>query len=311
MYLDHFGLKDLPFTLTPNTQFFCNLPGHQEAMNVLIFSLKSGEGFIKITGEVGMGKTLLCRMILNELDDSFITAYLPNPDLSPQGLRCSIAKELNIRSVDKLKDSEVLDKITAKLLALRKKGKRVVLICDEVQAMPEDTLEALRLLTNLETESEKLLQIVMFGQPELDTRLNQKHFRQLKQRITFSHTLNNIGRDELEEYLCHRLSIAGHTKGSLFEPKAKDALYHASEGTPRLINILCHKALLSAYGRGIKSVDETAMNSAIRDTNDDNRPAGNVITRAHKGFWIKWAIIACVVGAFMVAYAEYIKHIHG
>ena len=221
MYLEHFNLKDLPFTLTPNTQFFCNLPGHQEAMNVLVFSLKSGEGFIKITGEVGTGKTLLCRMILNQLDDTFITAYLPNPDLSPDGLRRAIAKELGIRGVEKLPESAVIDKITTKLLALRKKGKRVVLICDEVQAMSDVTLEALRLLTNLETESDKLLQIVMFGQPELDARLNQKHLRQLKQRISFAHTLKPIMRNELDEYLCHRLSIAGHTKGSLFEPKAK------------------------------------------------------------------------------------------
>lgn len=272
MYLTHFGIEKLPFGLTPNTQFFCNLSGHQDAFNVLMFSLKTGEGFIKITGEVGTGKTLLCRKLLTALNDDFETAYLPNPAMDAATLRLAFAKELGLELPANLDQSAVLDAITKKLMALKKADKNLVLIVDEAQALPDETLESLRLLTNLETESEKLLQIVLFGQPELDERLATHQFRQLLQRITFSHKLEPIDREQLQEYLCHRLSKAGHTKGSLFDKDATDSLYKASGGIPRVINILCHKALLAAYGKGQQHVDTSAMAQAINDSSDIVKP---------------------------------------
>jgi MSHA biogenesis protein MshM len=270
MYLEHFKLNELPFSLTPNTNFFCDLPTHQEALNVLLLGLRQGEGFIKIIGEVGTGKTLLCRLLLNTLDDNFVTAYIPNPDQNGQSLRMSLAHELDIPVEKDLPQHVLLDKITQRLLALYKAGKQTVLIIDEAQALPDDCLEAIRLLTNLETEEKKLLQVVLFGQPELDVKLNQHALRQLKQRITFSYSLKSLNKLELELYLCHRLAKAGYTYGMIFSPRAKKHLFRASGGLPRLLNVLCHKALLVSYGRGIKRVDARSMKRAIADTESVN-----------------------------------------
>lgn len=268
MYLDHFKFKEAPFSLTPNVDFFCSLHGHQEAYNTLMFSLRSGEGFIKIVGEVGSGKTLLCRKLLDSLDDEFVTAYIPNPDLTPVELRKGLARELGIDVKPMADQHELLTQINDKLLSLHSDGKRVVLLIDEAQALPPDSLEAVRLLTNLETEKAKLLQVVLFGQPELDQRLNKSEHRQLKQRITFSYYLPSLTRNDLDTYLFHRLAIAGHIQGPLFTRKAVDILFKASHGTPRIINVLCHKALLAAYGRGDYRVDAKDMRRAIHDTCD-------------------------------------------
>jgi MSHA biogenesis protein MshM len=266
MYLEHFKFTELPFTITPNVGFFCNLKGHQEALNTLLFSLRTGEGFIKIIGEVGSGKTLLCRKLLNSLDQNFFTAYIPNPDLNPIELRKALAIELGLESTALQDQHEMLVLINNRLLALHGAGKQVVLLIDEAQALPAASLETLRLLTNLETQTTKLLQVVLFGQPELDERLNQPSFRQLKQRIGFSYYLPLMTRDDLDNYLFHRLATAGHSISSLFTKKARDILYHASNGVPRVVNILCHKALMAAYGRGEKEISPKAMKLAIRDT---------------------------------------------
>lgn len=266
MYLDHFKFKELPFALTPDTGFFCQLKGHQEALNVILFSLRSGEGFIKIVGEVGSGKTLLCRKLLESLDDYFVTAYIANPDLVPIELRRALARELGIDPTHLQDQHELLTSINNKLLELFQTGKRVVLLIDEAQALPAESLEAIRLLTNLETEKTKLLQVVLFGQPELDEHLNQAHLRQLKQRISFSYYLPLLSREDLDTYLFHRLAIAGCTLSNLFTQKARNKLYRASRGIPRVINILCHKALLVAYGRGKRDINHKVMQDAIGDT---------------------------------------------
>lgn len=266
MYLEYFKFTELPFGLTPNLGFFCQLKGHQEALNVLLFSLKSGEGFIKIIGEVGLGKTLLCRKLLNSLDDNFVTAYIPNPDLNSLDLRKAIARELGIDFTNSQDQHEILSLLNAKLLELHQAGKRIVVIIDEAQALPLDSLEAVRLLTNLETEKTKLLQVVLFGQPELDRHLNTPNLRQLKQRITFSYYLPLLSYDDMDTYLFHRLAIAGHTTGSLFSKKARKLLYKASKGVPRLINVLSHKALLLAYGSGKSQITPKMIKFAIRDT---------------------------------------------
>ena len=280
MYEHFFGLKELPFGLTPNTHFYLNSETHQQALDMLLWALKHKEGFIKVTGEVGTGKTLLCRKLLNALEEPYVTAYLPNPFFSAETLYCLVAEELAAvvdavpaetlagSSLSHSKDQHVLalQQIQKTLLQLAKAGKQVVLVIDEAQAMPEDTIEALRLLTNLETESEKLLQIVLFGQPELDSLLSQQHLRQLKQRITFQHHLKPLQRKDIEHYIAHRMTLAGYDGGRLFEAKAISLLCRASKGIPRLVNILCHKALMSAFGEGCKVIQARHMLAAIRDT---------------------------------------------
>lgn len=266
MYLDHFKFKELPFTLTPNINFFCSLKGHDEALKTVVFSLRSGEGFIKVVGEVGSGKTLLCRKLLETIEKEFVTAYIPNPDLSSIELRRALARELGIDPSLLHDQHELLTHINNQLLHLHAAGKRVVLLIDEAQALPPESLEALRLLTNLETATTKLLQIVLFGQPELDDRLNHNSLRQLKQRISFSYYLPKLSREELDTYVFHRLATAGYTYGTLFSKRARDLLYKFSGGVPRLVNILCHKALLVAYGRGNDSITPKVIRIAAKDT---------------------------------------------
>lgn len=266
MYLDHFKLKDLPFGLTPNLDFFCSLKGHQEALNVILFSLNSGEGFIKIVGEIGCGKTLLCRKLLNTLPDHYVTAYIPNPDLQPNELRRAFARELGISTVDLEDQHDLLSRINKSLLHYHEQGKRVVLVIDEAQALSFESLESLRLLTNLETEKHKLLQIVLFGQHELDVLINQPNLRQLKQRISFSYYLPRLSREDMDDYLIYRLNKAENNSGMMFNRKSRDLLYRASKGIPRIINILSHKALLIAYGRGELKITRRIMHEAIKDT---------------------------------------------
>lgn len=266
MYEDFFKLKALPFSLTPNPNFFCELRGHQEALQTLKFSITSGEGFIKIIGEVGSGKTLLCRKLLEYLEKDYMAAYIPNPDLSPMELRKAFAREIGLDPSLAHDQHELVTEIHHRLIELHAAGKRVVLLVDEAQALSDESLETLRLFTNLETQSSKLLQVVLFGQPELDIRLNQSNLRQLKQRISFSYHLPLMDRKDLDQYLHHRLVVAGYTYADLFSKKARDILYQASQGIPRIVNILSHKALLVAFGAGESRVDHKTMRLAVTDT---------------------------------------------
>lgn len=268
MYEQHFGLSEAPFSLTPDTGFFYNYPSHQEALNVLQVALYTGEGFIKVTGEVGTGKTLLCRKLLNTLGDDFVTAYIPNPILTPAALRQALADELGIRTARRTGQNRIVKLINERLMELKRKGKRVVVLLDEAQALPQDCLEAVRLLTNLETEKSKLLQVVLFGQPELDARLKDPSIRQLKQRISFSYKLQALNKNGVEGYVNHRLLTAGYNGPPLFTRRALGAVVRAGRGIPRLTSILCHKALLAAYGQGTDYVAIKHVRSAIRDTED-------------------------------------------
>jgi len=266
MYKSHFGLRELPFGITPDTSYFFACASYQQALNTLLVATRNGEGFIKITGEVGIGKTLLCRKFMASLDNGFVTAYIPNPYLEPRALMMALADELEV-ALDKDADQhQLLKAINYRLLVLAREGKRAVLCVDEAQAMPIETLEALRLLTNLETEKRKLLQIVMFGQPELDRKLQQEAIRQLNQRITFHFHLGPLTRDDMESYVAHRLSIAGYAGGRLFNRSAISRLYTAAGGIPRLANILAHKALMLAYGEGRQQVNARHVQAAVRDT---------------------------------------------
>ena len=266
MYQDHFKLREAPFSLTPDPDYFYNNTGHQQALNVLLVALESGEGLIKITGEVGTGKTLLCRKLLSALSENYKTAYLPNPLLKPYELYQALAEELNISAPQGTTMHELVKRLTGQLVILQRDGKSVVLCLDEAQAMPQESLEALRLLSNLETEKRKLLQIVVFAQPELNTMLESSDLRQLRQRITFSYELPALDRVAVSGYVTHRLKVAGHKDGQLFNQAALDAVYRSSRGIPRLVNILCHKAMMAAYGQGQEVVVRQQVKAASRDT---------------------------------------------
>ncbi|HEC19494.1 MAG TPA: AAA family ATPase [Gammaproteobacteria bacterium] len=266
MYLEHFAMRDMPFAITPDTSYFYNYGSHQEGLNVLLVALRSGEGFIKVSGEVGTGKTLLCRKVLNTLDESFVTAYLPNPCLTPAGLRMALADELEIKYARNMGQHRILKLINDRLIEINTQGKQVVLFLDEAQALPDDSMEALRLLTNLETEKSKLLQVVLFGQPELDDRLAQSKLRQLRQRITFSQQLQTIDATGIEGYLAHRLLVAGYHGKPLFQREAALGLHQISGGVPRIINVLAHKMLMAAYGQGASTVTVQHLQLAADDT---------------------------------------------
>lgn len=267
MYLEHFGLQEVPFSITPDTSFVCATQSHQEALNTLLVALQCGEGFLKVAGEVGTGKTLLCRRLLRGLKaEEWVTAYLPNPCLDPDTMLMALAEELNIPDVGSLDQYHLLRRINMALLNFAKGGKRVVLCIDEAQAIPLPTLEALRLVSNLETEKRKLLQIVLFGQPELDDHLSDPSVRQLRQRITFHHRLQGLGRAEIEIYLAHRLRVAGYRGESMFTRRAVRGIYRASKGTPRLVNILAHKAMLAVFGEGKQTIKFRHVRRAAADT---------------------------------------------
>lgn len=272
MYLTYFGLDEYPFSITPDTQFACNVTAHEEALNTLLMAIHGGEGFVKITGEVGVGKTLLCRKLLALLGADRVAAYIPNPQLEPRAMLTEVAAELGANAGE---DATMLVKtINRRVLELAAEGKTAVLCIDEAQTMPALTLQTLRLLSNLETEKRKLIQIVLFGQPELDELLAEKSARQVLQRITFHYRMPGMARHELGIYLQHRLRIAGHRGPSLFSRAARWALYRHSMGMPRLVNVLAHKALLSAFGEGAERVGYAHVRRAMRDTESAFRRRG-------------------------------------
>ncbi len=303
MYLTHFGLTELPFTLTPNTNFYVDLPCHHDAFQVLTTALKMGEGFIKVTGEVGTGKTLICRRLLNELPDEFIAAYIPDPYLTPPELRWSLASELGMPLSEDINQQQLMQQLQLHLITLASQGKSVVLIVDEAQALPFESLEALRLFTNFETEQNKLVQVVLFAQSELDNRLAEAELRQLRQRISFSYKLRPLSDKEIELYIDRRLLTAGYSKSShLFSTAAIHTLVKASRGIPRLVNILCHKALLLCYGEGQKEVSKKHLQGAIFDT-DDATPVGglsNTLSESFSGNVLWLSVLVSVSTAVII-----------
>jgi len=297
MYETHFGLREPPFGITPDTSFAYAGNSHQEALNTLLVAARNGEGFMKVTGEVGTGKTLLCRRFLAALDPArFVSAYIPNPYLEPHTLMFALAEELGVQ-IDRQADRHhLLRELNHALLDFAQAGKTVVACMDEAQAMPQETLEALRLLTNLETEKRKLMQVVLFGQPELDERLAQKSIRQLRQRITFQYRLSALSAAEVEQYLAHRLRVAGYRGSRLFLPAAVRRLHRASGGVPRLVNIIAHKSLLLAFGEGVQQVQPHHVRSAVADT-----PAA---APAPRRWWLAATAAVLLAGGASLAYLQ-------
>ncbi len=272
MYEQFYGLKEKPFSLTPDTEYFYRYSGHQEALNVLLVALRNGEGFVHVSGEVGTGKTLLCRQMLKLLQNDCATAYLPNPLLTPLELYQAISHDLQLDFPENASVQQLCQGIFSELVRLHKMKRPLVILIDEAQAMPHQSLEALRLLSNLETEKEKLLHIFFFAQPEFEQRLAEDNLRQLRQRITFSYTLATLHYRELSAYLDHRLQVAGFDGKSLFSPAAVFLLHKASCGIPRVINLLAHKAMLVAYGKGTRQIERKMVALAIKDTRGFKSP---------------------------------------
>jgi MSHA biogenesis protein MshM len=268
MYLEHFGFETLPFHLTPDTELFLGLAPHYEAIQTVNAALEMGEGLIKVTGEVGTGKTMVCRVMAKYFKPHVQLVFLPNPALDGDRLRVAVAKELGIESIDV---ASIVDDIQRRLIELARDGLQVVVLVDEAQALSDDALEVLRLFGNLETEQAKLLQIVLFGQPELDERLSQHHLRQLRQRITFSAQLRGLTLDEAVAYIDNRLSKSGGEM-SLLSLSQKKAIWRASKGYPRLINQICHKALVLAFSKKSTSVTNACLFDAVHDTYDSCKP---------------------------------------
>ena len=289
IYLSHFGLREPPFGITPDTSFFFACASSQEGLNTLLVAVANGEGFIKITGEVGTGKTLLCRKLLATLADSCVTAYIPNPNLEPRTLLFALCEELHVEADADLDQHRLHKVLNLALLNFARDRKRVVICLDETQAMPLETLETLRLLTNLETEKRKLAQVILFGQPELDQKLAHESVRQLRQRITFQHHLGALTREELAHYLAHRLNVAGHNGDAVFSRQAVGSIHRASGGVPRLVNILAHKSLMLAFGEGVRQVRARHVRGAIADT-----PAASSFPARH---WAWLAMAGLLAGS--------------
>lgn len=265
MYLRHFGLRTAPFGITPDPAFFYTGNTRGELLDALLYAVTQGEGIIKLTGEVGSGKTMLCRMLAERLPPRVDVVYLLNPRLEPDDVLHAIAAELGLE-LDGCRADAVLRALHGELIARHAAGRQVVLLAEEAQAMPGATLEALRLLTNLETASHKLLQIVLFGQPELQHTLDLPQFRQLKERITHSFTVPRLPQALLNDYLACRLAAAGRTAPLMFTPAALRRLARAAQGIVRRINILADKALLAAFADDAQAIGARHVRLAIADS---------------------------------------------
>ncbi|PSV96701.1 ExeA family protein [Photobacterium iliopiscarium] len=276
MYLSHFGFHSAPFSLTPNTALFHALPSHLTAIDTLLAGLAMGEGIMQLSGEVGTGKTLICRMLINRLPPQYDLVYLPTPAQCGMTLQVALASELGLK-FDGDRHRLTID-IHDQLLRRKANGHAVVVVIDEAQALTDDALEMIRLLGNLETESNKLLHIVLIGQPELDQRLARYQLRQLQQRITLRATLLPLNEAEAVAYIDHRLSLSGCCSG-LFSIAQSRAIWFASGGIPRLINQLAHKALLVAYSQQRHSLCRQDIHIAIADT---------VAARQSSCMWWRW-----------------------
>ena len=264
MYLEFYGLTEPPFDLTPNPKFLFYTVKHREAFNHVLYGIRERKGFVQLTGEVGAGKTTLCRALLEQLDGQFATALILNPVLSADQLMKAIAMEfgLNVHDLDRLETVAAINKF---LLEHAVAGKDCVLVIDEAQDLTDDLLEQVRLLSNLETDNRKLLQIILMGQPELRDRLNNPRLRQLRQRITVRYHLHTLNRQEMAQYIQHRLEVSGSKGGPYFTRPALWRIFNYTGGVPRLVNAASDKCLLAAYVEQSDRVTYSMVGRAIRE----------------------------------------------
>lgn len=265
MYIEHFGLREAPFRITPHTEFFFAGANRGATLEALLYAVTAGEGLVKVTGEVGSGKTMLCRVLMDRLPDTVETIYLAIPSLSRDEMLAAIADDLGLETAG-ANTSKLMRMLQGKLIEMHTAGKQVVALIDEAHAMPLATLEEVRLLSNLETGTDKLLQIVLFGQPELDEHLALPNMRQLKERITHSFTLSPLPPHTVSEYIWFRLRAAGYHGPELFGPEALKIIAEASEGLTRRINIFADKTLLAAFAQGTHTITADHARAAVSDT---------------------------------------------
>ena len=264
MYLDLFKLREKPFNVTPDPHFLYMSPSHQEAFANLLYGVRERKGFILVTGEVGTGKTTLCRAFLENLDDTTAAAYIFNPKLGPKQLIKTINDEFGIQyNADDTKD--LIDKLNRFLIQKKAERKKVIVLIDEAQNLSKTVLEQLRLLSNLETSKEKLLQIILVGQPELAEMLDSHDLRQIGQRISLRYQIAPLSLKETQEYIQYRLNIASQKRAPLFDPAAIRRIYAHSRGIPRVINIACDRALLTAFGMNRQRVTGRIADIALAE----------------------------------------------
>jgi len=266
MYEAYFGFTENPFTLSPDPRYLYLSPQHREAMNCLIYGIGEKKGFMVVTGGIGTGKTMLCRTILAGLDGGTVSALIFNPALSDIELLRTINQEFGIRLVGRGTKKRYLDALNAFLMQNFAAGKNAVLMIDEAQNLSHNVLEQIRMLSNLETVREKLIQIILLGQPELRRLLALPSLRQLNERITIRYDLKPLAREDIRRYIEHRMAKAGGDKNSgVFTAGSYDTVYRLSRGIPRRINAICDRALLIAYGRDLRTIDRRLIRSAVRD----------------------------------------------
>ncbi|MGZ3236526.1 MAG: ExeA family protein, partial [Burkholderiaceae bacterium] len=300
MYLSHYGLNQSPFGITPNPAFFYAGNKRGAILEALIYAVTHGEGIIKVTGEVGSGKTMLCRMLESMLPENVVIIYLVNPTLSREEVVYAIAGELGLATGGKRPD-EVIRMLQHELITKHVAGQQVVLLIEEAQAMPLDTLEEIRLFSNLETAHHKLLQIVLFGQPELDESLNLPRMRQLKERITHSFKVPPMELEVIPEFLMFRMRAAGYHGPDIFTKKAIKLISAVSEGIVRRISILADKSLLAAFADNSHSIEGKHVKAAIEDSEFSHTAA----TRKRRKMMLAGAFSIAILASAVVIWQAF------
>lgn len=290
MYYSHFGLNQPPFKITPNTEFFFSGGNRGPVLEALIYAISQGEGIVKVTGEVGSGKTMLCHMLQTRLPAHVETVYIANPSVSPEEILHAIAFELQLGVARDASRLEVMQALHEYLLGRHAEGKRVVVFVEESQSMPLPSLEEIRLLSNLETKNDKLLQIVLFGQPELDQNLRQNNIRQLRERITHSFRLEPLSVDETREYLMFRMRAAGYHGPGLFSAPVVKAVARAAQGLSRRVNLIADKTLLAAFSENTHTIRRKHVDAAVADSEFSAAPSAGTGMRPF------WGVALLVIG---------------
>jgi general secretion pathway protein A len=298
MYNEYFGLKDTPFSIAPDPRFLYMSDQHREALAHLLYGLNSEGGFVLLTGEVGTGKTTVCRCLLDQIPDNSTIAFIFNPKMTVEELLATICDEFRIEYPDGAASIKVfVDLINNYLLTSHAEGRKAVLIIDEAQNLSSDVLEQLRLLTNLETNKCKLLQIVLLGQPELKEKLEKPELRQLSQRIIARYHLDSLPKKDVKGYVAHRLSVAGLHK-QLFPDSTITKLYQLSGGIPRIINVLCDRALLGTFTQGKNHVSRSTLSKAAQEVFGEN---SNNRGYRKAAAWAIFITVSIVAGAVLSA----------
>ena len=297
MYEEYFGLDRPPFKITPDTSLFYEGGKRGDILAALVYAIHRGEGIIKVVGEVGSGKTMLCRMLQLKLPDTVEIVYIANPSVSPEDILFVIAHELSLSVSRDASKHEVMHQLHDYLLQRHMENKQVVLFIEEAQGMPIDTLEEIRLLSNLETDQHKLLQIILFGQPELDQNLSQQSIRQLRERITHNFNLEPLTQDEIHNYLNFRMREVGYTGPELINRSVAKKVEQHSEGLLRRINIIADKILLSAFAEGTHNLSAKHVSAAVNDSTFDQETGG----KSRKLWWLGLIAVIALLFALMQA----------